>query len=333
VPVHRSSTSQLLPGAIGRHTLWLSLNPSGGQSGLLPVQNSCASHGPPLLRQSSLRGFSTSAGHCVDVPSQTSAASHGPAGARHTVPGVTGRRELGHTRLTPSQRLSLAHVGPDGPLAPQRVDDDCTASPGHCGELPSHCSGKSHSSAAARHVCVAGRLASGGQASCVPVHVSGKSQSPRDARHTTVALNLTSGGHSPTEQNSDASHTPAAERHTVDDGLFSTRPHVALPPSHTAASLQAVSATQIVPAVANRQADVQHGPPSHSSPGSILLFRKQTDPSGVGCGVGRGVGTGVDGVGAGVGTGVGAGVTGRGVGDGVGAAVARGGNGVGFGDG
>jgi hypothetical protein len=57
-----------------------------GQTLLLPVQVSAASHTPAAARQTVVFEAKPSAGHVVLVPSQVSATSQTPTEARHTVP-------------------------------------------------------------------------------------------------------------------------------------------------------------------------------------------------------------------------------------------------------
>jgi hypothetical protein len=63
---------------------------SRGQSELVPLQVSAASHGPVDARHVVPAVTTPSPGHVVLAPVHVSATSHGPYAARHTVPAAAG---------------------------------------------------------------------------------------------------------------------------------------------------------------------------------------------------------------------------------------------------
>src|SRR5262249_11060225 len=101
----------------GRQTVSPDANPSGGQLGPVPEQNSARSHGPFAGRQSVSPDANPSGGQ-LTPPRHTSATSQRPFASRHTTP----------------VRLPSTHLG----------------------SLPEHMSGRSQSPALSRQVVPGG---------------------------------------------------------------------------------------------------------------------------------------------------------------------------------
>src|SRR5262245_33888946 len=155
-------------------------------------------------------GFLASTGHVGLAPVQLSARSQKVAAARHVVPADL-RTSGGQSFCTPSHDSGRSHTS-----TAARQSAVLFASAGQVGWMPSQLSSRSQSPAAGRQTvpAVAGSV-SGGQVLLTPSQDSAPSQSPPDGRHTAVLLAST--GHEPLDpvQVSAVSQTPADARQTV----------------------------------------------------------------------------------------------------------------------
>jgi len=226
-PLHTSDVQGRLSAV---HAVPLALNPSGGQTEV--------------------------------VPPHVSAVSHSLAAARHVAPALPG--ECPQVAEPPLQASTVQGL----PSVLHATPGFLNPSTGHAAALPGHVSARSHSPADGRH-SVPVRKPSAGQLALEPVHCSAVSQIPADPRHTVPAFPagcwhaeldplhsstvqgllsveqavppvfFTSGGQAavPPAQVSARSHSPAATRQLAPDDAYWSAGQL-LPPAQVSAMSQ-----------------------------------------------------------------------------------------------